>query len=535
MYPSTSTTQPGKLTRRSLLVRSLALGSSTLLVGGCSALAVPGLRSTSAPLVATPTGPRRGGLLRISQPTDVVPRAVPQTTVPANFRLYTLAFDTLVAYDSELRPQPRLASSWEWSADYRQIALHLRPDVRFHSGRPFTSAEALANLEQLRDPALASQMLNYATQMHIQTPDPATLIISYDRPRRASMDALVNARMADPESFGTNDFIGTGPFRVQEWVQGDHLTFTANPNYWQPFKPYLDQVSLLVRPDQQSSLVAFESGALDWVIGIAGQDARRLQSNKAYQVLLTGGGGNYYYVGLDTSVPALADKRVRQAFGYALNRQRIVDSVLAGLARPVSTVWPPQSLAYDAAQDQTYQFDLAKARQLLDAAGWDPDVTVPIRVASELQVTVAMAQIYQSDLVSVGVNAVVESQGGADLLSRLQKHQVGGAWIIDMGAMNQSPASFFVTNSASRVQNMSNFVSDPYASLIDQASNAKDDERLKSILHALTEIMLDEAFILPIADNQGQEAGPDVARVGVKDIAWDQNGKYAFENVWLEA
>jgi peptide/nickel transport system substrate-binding protein len=473
-------------------------------------------------------------VLRISQPTDIVPRAVPQTTVPANFRLYTLAYDTLLAYDSQLQPQPRLVSNWEWSADYRQITLHLRPDVQFHSGRPFTSAEARANLERLADPVLGSQMLNYATQMHLQTHDTRTLIIGYDQPRRASMDVLVSARIADPDSFGTNDFIGTGPFRVQEWVQGDHLLFTRNANYWQPSKPYLDQVSMQVQPDQQASLVAFESGALDWVIGISGQDARRLQSNQAYQVLMTGGGGNYYYVGIDTGVPALADKRVRQAFSYALNRQRIVESALAGLARPASTVWPPASLPYDAAQDQMYPFDLGKAQQLLQAASWDPDVTIPIRVASELQVTLAMAQILASDLTSIGVKAVVQSQGGADLLSRMQKRQVGGLWIIDMGAMNLSPASFFVTNSASRVQNISSFNSDQYASLIDQASNATDDGQLKSILHELTQIMLDEAFILPIADNQGQEAGPDVARSGVKDITWDQNGKYAFENVWLE-
>jgi peptide/nickel transport system substrate-binding protein len=474
-------------------------------------------------------------MLRISQPTDIALRAVPQSTVPANFCLYTLAYDTLVAYDSQLQLQPRLASAWEWSADFRQITLHLRPNVQFHSGRPFTSADAKANLERLADPTLGSQMLNYATQMHIETPDSSTLIISYAQPRRASMDALVSARMADPQSFGTSNFIGTGPFQVEEWVQGDHLTFTRNPNYWQTGKPYLDQVILQIQPDQQAGLVAFEAGAVDWMIGISGQDAVRLRSNPVYQVLLTGGGGNYYYVGIDTSVPALADKRVRQAFSYALNRARIVESALAGLARPACTVWPPQSLAYDAAQDQTYAYDPGKARQLLDTAGWDPTVAVPIRVASELQVTVAMAQIFQADLASIGVNAVVQSQGGIDLLSRMAKHQVGGLWIVDMGAMNQSPASFFVTSSAARVQNPSNFSSDQYAALIDQASNAASDEQLKPIIHQLTQIMLDEAFILPIADNQGQEAGPDIARAAVKDIAWDQNGKYAFENVWLEA
>jgi peptide/nickel transport system substrate-binding protein len=71
-------------------------------------------------------------------------------------------------------------------------------------------------------------------------------------------------------------------------VQGDHLTFVRKPDYWQPGKPYLDQVTLRVLADQQSALVARESGYLDWANEMAGQDARRLQADPSYHVLPTG-------------------------------------------------------------------------------------------------------------------------------------------------------------------------------------------------------------------------------------------------------
>src|SRR5262249_22003832 len=143
-------------------------------------------------------------------------------------------------------------------------------------------------------------------------------------------------------------FVGTGPFRVQEWVPGDHLTVLSNRAYWQPGKPYLDQVELHVLSDPQSAVVMLEAGGVDWLSGVPGQDARRLQDDPAYQVLQTAGGGTFYYLGLDVTAPLLADKRVRQALAYALNRQRLVDTALFGFGRPASIPWPQQSLAYDA-------------------------------------------------------------------------------------------------------------------------------------------------------------------------------------------
>src|SRR4051812_11254675 len=92
---------------------------------------------------------------------------------------------------------------------------------------------------------------------------------------------------------------GTGPFRFQAWAQGDHVTFARNDDYWQSAKPYVDQVEVQITPDAQSALVALESGKVYWMAGVPGRDARRLQSDPNYQVMLTASGGEFYYVGLD--------------------------------------------------------------------------------------------------------------------------------------------------------------------------------------------------------------------------------------------
>src|SRR4029450_9641967 len=128
------------------------------------------------------------------------------------------------------------------------LPLPLRSGVKFHTGRDFTSEDAKFNLEHLREPAVGSQWRNYANAMHISTPDATTLVIDYDTPVKSSFDALAATFIADPQTLDqTNNgknFIGTGAFRFREWAPGDHLLVERNWDYWQPGKPYLDQVEL---------------------------------------------------------------------------------------------------------------------------------------------------------------------------------------------------------------------------------------------------------------------------------------------------
>ena len=142
----------------------------------------------------------------------------------------------------------------------------------------------------------------------------------------------------------------------------------------------MDRAELRVFADRQQALIALEAGSVDWVVGVAAPDARRLQSDPSYQVLQNAKGSMYYYLGLDVTAPSLADKRVRQALGYALNRQRIVDTALSGFARTASTPWPEQSQSYNAALDRTYTYDLGRARQQLNDAGWMAEAPVPLFV-----------------------------------------------------------------------------------------------------------------------------------------------------------
>lgn len=174
-------------------------------------------------------------------------------------------------------------------------------------------------------------------------------------------------------------------------------------------------------------LVALESSNLDWRTGVAGQDARRLQAHPAYQVLLTGSSrNNYYNVLAGHQRSSACGQRVRQAFSYTMNRQRMVDWALAAYGRPASTAWP--------------------------------------RHRRQCRCT--------ANLLGRSVSSRAETSDG-------------GAWISTMGSMNLSPATFFTGNLFVRIPNPSNFTSDQYTSLIAQVVVATDDQQLKGIVHDL--------------------------------------------------
>jgi peptide/nickel transport system substrate-binding protein len=279
--------------------------------------------------------------------------------------------------------------------------------------------------------------------------------------------------------------------------------------------------------------VTLEAGGVDWLSGVSGQNALSLMAEPAYQVLRTGSGGTFCYLGLNVQAPVLADKRVRQAFGYAIDRQRLVDIAFSGFGRPASIPWPQQSPAYDATLDATYTYDPAHARQLLDAAGWDAGTVLPISVPTGLQLYAQLAQIIQANLANIGVQATLQTLDLPDYVVRLQQAQFDGAWISNIMFMNLSPVTFFETSLTVRVPNISNFVSQQYQDLINQTFAATDEQSLHQGLHDLTTILLDESFAVMIAESDGQQTGLEIARAGVRDIAWDRFGGFAYQNVWL--
>ena len=227
-------------------------------------------------------------------------------------------------------------------------------------------------------------------------------------------DLLTQMRVGDKETLDGPDnkskANGTGPFALVDWTPGESVRLTKNKNYWQSGLPYLDGYDVLFSRDGQAMIATLEAGASDFVNYPLASEAIRLSKDPKYQMQAIFDVGSHYAIWMNVAVPPLDNKLVRQALNYAIDRQRFIDTALGGLVGPpMNLPWPTYSPAYEASKNNTYPFDLDKARSLLAAAGVSSfDTIINYANTGEIAEFSTMAQIYQADLAKIGVNATIQ-------------------------------------------------------------------------------------------------------------------------------
>ncbi|GAC1321293.1 MAG: ABC transporter substrate-binding protein [Chloroflexota bacterium] len=425
----------------------------------------------------------------------------PWTISPVAFDTMWTVFDPLTRYDTQLKPQPMLAESWEVTPDQSQITLHLRKGVQFHTGRELTSDDVKWNIQRVKDPAAqALQLVNMANWWSsIETPDKYTIVLKSDVPRPALFDMLEYLNIVDPVTAQGADastkLVGTGPFMWGEWVQGDHQRYVKNPNYWQSGKPFLDELYIQVTRDAPAAAVQFEAGAVDALLNPPVRDVARFQNESRYRVVLNKATGQYYLAAFNTSQPPFDDKRIRQAFNYAIDRKRFTDAVLVGNGEARDLPWAPQSPAYDASKNAMYSYDPDKAKSLLAQAGL-PSIDTDINYSSSDYEPGQLAQIMQASFTSLGAKMTARSMETAALQDLFNRAAYKGLSLRFSGFGGTDPATLFTIGSYFRLNtNASAFKSDRYEQLVKAAGAEADTARRKQIFNDLNDVLLDESFV----------------------------------------
>ena len=532
--------------RRGLLL--LAAGTQALVLAACAGgqpSAAPNSPSTAAP-AATPAStspaaaanptpqPKTGGTLRTTLVTDINNLDAHAGSTPSYGSIY-LAFDHLTAYDDQLQPQPMLAESWDVSADLKQIKLHLRKGVQYHSGREFTSDDVKWNFLRVRDPKNAS--VSFVNQSKwftsIDTPDKYTVVLGSDQPRPAAFDFFEFINMSDQVTVEGPDaatkVVGTGPFVFKEWAQGDHVTMTRNPNYWLSGRPYLDEVDVRIIKDPQAQIAQLEAGAVDLVLSPSLRDFARLRADSDYVGLLHPYAGTFYMQGVNVLNTPFDNKMVRQGLSYAIDRQHIADSVLLGTGQPTSMPWLSNSAAYEASKDQFFTFDLDKARSLLNQAGVS-ELTCQILPIPSNPELVDMAQIYQADLAKIGVTLNITQVDAASWFDQANNRKYNGFYSTLNGLAQLEPITLLL---GGRVydpnSNNSGYQNDAYASLLNQAASEPDKTRRQALYSQINDILLDQAWAMPIATGQPRV----LTRAAVHGIGYTLWSSFSYTNAWL--
>nr|MDA8219361.1 ABC transporter substrate-binding protein [Dehalococcoidales bacterium] len=321
-------------------------------------------------------------------------------------------YGCLVRLDKDLNPQPEMAESWQFSPDNLTMTLKLRQGVKFHTGRDFTSEDVVFSWQYAKDPTTGSPQLRqlYGLIKDIKTPDKFMAELKFDAPNPVIFDALDTLCMFDKtavDKIGTKD-AGSGPFMVTNYVPNDYFTAKRFPDYWQKGQPYMGEVVFKVIPDPAALVINLESKALDAIWAPSLTDVPRLKT-VAGLVSEPGAGAQGMFHLMAKNTGPFANKKVRQAMNYAIDRERIAKQVLSGTVEYTCLHWPRGSWAYFADLEGKYKYDLEKAKALLAEAGFANGFDTNFLCSQKANPPLlGIAQIVQADLAKLKINAKIE-------------------------------------------------------------------------------------------------------------------------------
>lgn len=415
-------------------------------------------------------------------------------------RIDELLFDSLVRRDEHFELKPWLAESWQ-VPDPQTYVFHLHTGVQFHKGQPLTSRDVKWTLDSLLTGKIrSSKAAAYNKIDHIDAPDDATVVIHLKEPMASLLWNLSDGAIGvvpygSDESFNRSP-IGSGPFRFVSAQQDKEVVIERNPNYWAT-TAHLERVEFKVIPDATTRALELRKHSADVAINSLTADTVLALRKDPGLTIMQAPGTIYAYVALNLRDPVLKDVRVRHALAHAIDVQPIIRFLLRSQAQPAYSILPPEHWAYDG--DVTrYPYDPARARQILDDAGYRPHDGVRFHIvmkSSSDDATRLMAAVLQQQLREVGIALDIRSYEFATFFSDITKgayQMYSMRWI----GGNQDPDIFeYVFDTASFPPKRANrtFYSNPRVDeLIREGRTTLDQQRRKAIYAEIQRVVAEE-------------------------------------------
>ncbi|MGM4883179.1 ABC transporter substrate-binding protein [Rhizobium leguminosarum] len=473
---------------------------------------------------ANDQSPRSGGTLNfIVEPEPPTILALAHTAGGTQ-KISPKITEGLLTYDFDLTPKPQLATEWSIADDGLSYTFKLRPNVKWHDGKPFTADDVAYSIELLKQVHPRGRG-TFANVTKVETPDPLTAIIRLSKPAPYLLRALYaaespivpkhvydNVAIADvPVNPNGSAPIGTGPFVFKEWVRGSHIILERNPDYWDAGKPYLDQIAIRFVPDGAARAAGFETGEFD--LGgdnpIPLSDLERIKAlpnigvdSRGYE---TKGDLTQLIFNLDNEY--LKDVKVRRAIAHAIDLDVILNTVWYGYGHisptPISVFLP----RYYDPSIKPYAFDLKAAEQLLDEAGYKrgaDGIRFKLRLThnSYNEGFKRVIEYLKQNLARIGIAGTIDSYDFSTYIQKVYKERVFDVTAEYLG--NQ----FDPTLGVQRVywsknfklglpfSNASHYANPEVDRLLETASVEIDEDKRKQEFNAFQKIIADEVPVV---------------------------------------
>ncbi len=370
-----------------------------------------------------------------------------------SFEMWSLMYDSLTGYSmSDMQPEPSLATKWEASEDGLTWTYTMRDDATWSDGEPLTSEDVAYTYGRIMDGGPErSTWGSYLGQVdRVETPDETTVVLHLEKPSSVlpllPIPIIPEHVWSDVSEEEVKDFsnepqdgepiVGSGPFRLIEGTAGGSTyRFEANPDYWGG-APHIDGIDYRVYKSEDPAIQALIKGEVDFVEGISALQVEALQGRDGIEAANGDSPGfdeiafNTGSIDTDTGKPmgdpnpAVLDPKFRYALNFAIDRDQIIEKAYQGAGEPGSTIIPPAYAGYrwEPPADEAPTFDLDKAAQLLDEAGYtvgddgfrtmpdgDPIGKLRLYARSDSQTSLDVMEFFQEWLKQVDIDSEVRS------------------------------------------------------------------------------------------------------------------------------
>jgi peptide/nickel transport system substrate-binding protein len=510
------------------LVSGTSAGAATL-----SGLARPASRTLQTGAV------KRGGTLKFAR--SVAPTTLdPANTIIAG-DIYTLdkIFEPLYITDVQGNLIPWLASGYSLSADQKTLTFPLRSGVRFSDGSPLTAADVVFSINRSRNNAAGPLSFLDGAIKSVEAKGTSTVVVQLSEPWAPILsdisvfaNAIVPANLGgkSPKEFFASP-VGTGPFTLSSFApDATSLTLKRNPNYWQAGKPYLDAVEFLYVQDDSQRVLQIEGGQVNIIDTVPPSEVSSLQGASGIDVSLFPAWEVDLLV-LNEKLPQFADRHVRRAITYAIDRPALVHAADFGTGKPGGSFFPP-SLQYYSASTPVLEFSLAKAKAELAQSKYPKGFSTKLLIDGGVSKFVTFADIIKAQLAPLGIDVAITPLDHSAFESTFQKfdYEMFIDYAINDISDPDEMASFEVDFKDGGSSSYWSSYNNPQAiSLVHQAEAEFDPTKRAALYAQIQSIVAEDAPFVPL------DYPPYIYATSktVQGFAVNPGGAYRLEDVWL--
>ncbi|MGE4318349.1 MAG: peptide-binding protein [Deferribacterales bacterium] len=485
------------------------------------------------------------------------------TSDSASHSVAAKIYNGLVEYDKDLNIVGDLAKSWDITDGGKVIVFHLRKDVRWHDGKPFTAKDVEFTYKFMIDPKTpTSYDADFRLVKSFEVLDDYTVKVTYAEPYAPALISwgmsVLPRHLLEGQDVAKSPLlrkpVGTGPYKFLEWKAGESITLVANNDYFKG-RPYLDRYIFRIIPDTATTFLELLNGAIDTTGLTPLQWTKQTDSNPRftsqydkYQYLSFG----YTYIGYNLAKPMFADKRVRQALTYATPKEDIIKGIMFGLADVASGPFKPGTIWYNPNVKQ-YEYNIDKAKALLEEAGYKPGKDgIMAKDGKKLEfelmtnqgntVRQSICEVMQKSWEKIGVKVTIRVLEWATFINEYINKQKFDAVVMGWNITND-PDLYDVWHSSNCGGQKLNFICYKNAELdklIIEGRKEFDPEKRKVFYHKAQEIMAEDQpytfLYVPQAlvsiSKRFQEVAPAPAGISYNQDDWwvkKEDQKYNYQ------